>query len=937
MMIQGYTTSSCIEAQAQLLIEDERRPPCRASTARQHVLRGSRAVLQDAVPDSQGARSDAPRRSRSSTSRPCPSSTARREPPSTPLTMRARRRAARLVRRSARQGAAGRKRRRSTRRPTNRRSSSAFIGRVDVAPVRGSRLVDVTFTATRSGVRGAGRQHARRRVRRSEPEGASCRARRTCSTGSTSELDKQQKKVQESERALADYREKQNAMSLDDKQNIVLSRLTQLNDALDRRARTKKAQKEALYNQVRSMSATTVAGRDPGHRAEPAGADVKSQHRRAAAADARSCSEKYGEKHPDRAVGATRTCRKRSSQLDVEIEPRAAVDQERLRDGGARRADASRRTSTPAKADAQDLSQKSVDYNVMEREAKSNRAGVRVAARSARRSCASSSNSRANNVRVDRPRRGAEGADHAGRAPHVADVARRRPRRWRSRVAFGLDYMNDTIKTPEDVDAAAEAAVPRPRAVGPRRQAPAARLVARAARFRRVVPLAAHVAHRRSTRATARRSWSSPARSRSKARRRRRPTSRWRWPTAARACCSIDADMRRPGLHRPLRLTNERGLSQVLIGQARVRDVIQRTVDPNLLAITAGKTPPNPSELLASERMKTLLDEPGARAVRLDHHRHAAGARGHRRRHPGAARLRRHVRHRRGDDAPPAGRARDRDDHADAHPKTAAVVLNKVDFARNKYYYSRYYGHQYKNYYAEAPSSARTAAASSCPLIAGWTLFAFGGAYRLDDGAARRGRAARWPSPSGRRSPGAAVRRSIWRSAPDSLIAALQLVPLPPSIRASALARRDRHAIARCAWRGARAGARAADDRPRGVGAGADAVDQRRALFFWSARAHPRQSGVRRATSSASRCAGSRLRPSSHPAAQRRAAAALRRCGGRSRPNARPVRPFVNRNDLAAWFVMAIPLTLGYLVARFVSRREPRFRSPRRSTTRASG
>src|SRR6202011_715128 len=69
----------------------------------------------------------------------------------------------------------------------------------------------------------------------------------------------------------------------------------------------------------------------------------------------------------------------------------------------------------------------------------------------------------------------------------------------------------------------------------------------------------------------------------------------------------IDADMRRPGLHRPLRLTNDRGLSQVLVGQARVRDVIQRTVDPNLLAITAGKTPPNPSELLASERMRTLL------------------------------------------------------------------------------------------------------------------------------------------------------------------------------------------------------------------------------------------------------------------------------------------------------------------------------------------
>jgi len=37
-----------------------------------------------------------------------------------------------------------------------------------------------------------------------------------------------------------------------------------------------------------------------------------------------------------------------------------------------------------------------------------------------------------------------------------------------------------------------------------------------------------------------------------------------------------------------------------------------------------------------------------------------------------------------------------------AQPRLVAAVLNKVDFTRNKYYYSRYYGHQYKNYYAEA-------------------------------------------------------------------------------------------------------------------------------------------------------------------------------------------------------------------------------------------
>ena len=214
-------------------------------------------------------------------------------------------------------------------------------------------------------------------------------------------------------------------------------------------------------------------------------------------------------------------------------------------------------------------------------------------------------------------------------------------------------------------DAAPEAAVPRPGAVGPRRQAPGARLVARAARLRRSVPVAADVADVALSRPTARRLCSSRARSRSKARRRRRATSRWRWRTAARACCSSTPTCGGPGLHRPLRLTNERGLSQVLIGQARVRDVIQRTVDPNLLAITAGRTPPNPSELLASERMKTLLSEPVARSVRLDRDRHAAGARRHRRGHPRAAGVRRDLRRRRGDDAPPPRRARARDDHVE--------------------------------------------------------------------------------------------------------------------------------------------------------------------------------------------------------------------------------------------------------------------------------
>jgi capsular exopolysaccharide synthesis family protein len=163
----------------------------------------------------------------------------------------------------------------------------------------------------------------------------------------------------------------------------------------------------------------------------------------------------------------------------------------------------------------------------------------------------------------------------------------------------------------------------------------------------------------------------------------------------------IDADMRRPGLHRPLQLTNERGLSQVLAGQARVRDVIQRTADPNLVVITAGSLPPNPSELLASERMKTLLtnlthgpfdwiliDTPPVLAV-TDAVVLAPAVSGVTF-VIGAEMTRRRL----------AERAVET--IMQSRPRYAAVVLNKVDVARNKYYYSRYYGHQYKNYYAEA-------------------------------------------------------------------------------------------------------------------------------------------------------------------------------------------------------------------------------------------
>lgn len=71
----------------------------------------------------------------------------------------------------------------------------------------------------------------------------------------------------------------------------------------------------------------------------------------------------------------------------------------------------------------------------------------------------------------------------------------------------------------------------------------------------------------------------------------------------------VDADLRRPTLADTYRLDSKVGLTQVLAGEVGVGEVIQESPFPNLQLIAAGRIPPNPSELLGSQRMHALVDE----------------------------------------------------------------------------------------------------------------------------------------------------------------------------------------------------------------------------------------------------------------------------------------------------------------------------------------
>ncbi len=567
----------------------------------------------------------------------------------------------------------------------------AFLGRVTVEPVRSSRLVDLYFDSSDA-------QFAATAVNALAEEYVDQNLEFTLASTQKSlewlaqEVQRQQQVAQASERALAEYREQQNAISLDDHQKIVVTRLNQLYDSVTR-AKTERMQKEGLWNQVRNGDPDTIAAviqntfvaTLKGRRAE-------------LQRDRMRLSERYGEKHPE-IVKINADIENARRQLEVETQKAVRVVRNEYE-----AALAQERTLTQAleeqKGAAMDLNRKSIDYTVLERDAASSRE-VYNSLLQREKELRVISSSRANNVRL------------MDRAEVPGGPFTPNPRRdWMMAIFFGLifsigyalalDYLDDTVKTPEDITRRLKlhflGLVP----------------IVRGDQYPLIsgsVPHDFGEAFR--TLRTSLVSLNPGQGPKIVAITSAQPLE-GKTTTAVNIAVAlavggarvllVDADMRRPSLHRTLRVSNDRGLSHLLTGEARMREVVQRTEDPNLLAIAGGRTPSNPSELLGSDRMRTfvaslesspfdwvIIDTPPVLAVTdavilapLVHGVTFV---------VGAEMTRWRL----------AERAIET--IVAARPRTISAVLNKVDFARNKYYYARYYGHQYKNCYVEAPAA----------------------------------------------------------------------------------------------------------------------------------------------------------------------------------------------------------------------------------------
>lgn len=71
----------------------------------------------------------------------------------------------------------------------------------------------------------------------------------------------------------------------------------------------------------------------------------------------------------------------------------------------------------------------------------------------------------------------------------------------------------------------------------------------------------------------------------------------------------LDGDMRKPTVWKTFRLSNQKGLSTLLVSPDDIADSIQKTTIDNLSVLTSGPQPPNPSELLGSTREEVIMDQ----------------------------------------------------------------------------------------------------------------------------------------------------------------------------------------------------------------------------------------------------------------------------------------------------------------------------------------
>jgi capsular exopolysaccharide synthesis family protein len=575
----------------------------------------------------------------------------------------------------------------------------ALLSRLSISPVRNSRLVDVSYESPDPAL-AARVLNALARMYIEQSLEFKFLASKEASDWLGQRLAEERKKVEAAEQALQRYREQHASVSLEDRQNIVVQKLTDLNSAVTR-AKTERVAKQTLYNQLIALQSDPARlDTFPAILLNPLIQQLKSQLTDVQRQHAQ-LSEQLGEKHPDMAKVRS-SIQTTEAKLQTEIakvaqavrnEYQAADDQEQ----------SLTRMLNDQKRDALDLNQIGIEYGVLQRNAESTRQLYQTLLQRTNETNVSGELKTSNVRIVD----AAEAPQGPVRPNHQSDMLMgfAGGALFAIVLAFFFEYMDNRIKAPQDIKA--YLGLPFLGFVPAIRHQPKGSVPL----LNNGVPSGFSEAFR-SVRTNVLFSSASDA-TRSVVVTSTAPRE-GKTLVASNLAIGLaqsglrvllmDADLRRPRVHEAFGYDQEPGLSNFLVGRQKGSDVVVRKSDvPGLYVLAAGKHPPNPAELLGSRRFIEfvhslgqhfdwiVIDSPPVLPV-TDASILAHGATGVVF-VVGAEMTSRHA----------AQSAVEQLQKAGAH--MIGVVLNRVRLDRNRYYYSRHYRREYTEYYTDSKTA----------------------------------------------------------------------------------------------------------------------------------------------------------------------------------------------------------------------------------------
>ena len=569
-----------------------------------------------------------------------------------------------------------------------------FQGGVSIEPVRNSQLVDILYTSTDPDFAAkAANALARAYIGQSMEYRFS--ESKEAADWLGQQLTEQRKALEASEAALQAYREKNGAVSVaDSASNIVVQRLTDLNGALTK-AKTERINKEALYNQLKSAEVSGKLDTFPAVLAndyiQKLRADLSDLQRQQA-----QLAERYGERHAEM-IKIRAAVESADAKLKVELSK--VVESVRNEYQAARSEEQSLQEAlNNQKAEALSQNRTGIEFGVLQREVESNKQLYESLMQRTKETGISSERKNTNIRVVDEARvPGSPISPNVRRSTMLSLVA---GLVLSLGLVFFVDYMDNRLKTPQDLKAYLGVpflglipTVPKGKnAVNPLLTEVDAPSFAEAFKTVRTNVLFSSAEDGiRSLVVTS------------------------AGPGEGKSICSaniaialaqsglrvllVDADMRRPRVHEIFDVAEEPGLSNLLTGNSKASEVIQKSKVNGLWLMSAGHIPPNPAELLSSPRFVdflgaledhfdwVVLDTPPVLVV-SDSMVVANKATG--------------VVFVVGADQTTRGAAHNAVEQlTSANAVVIGSVLNKADIHRHSHYYSSYYRKEYARYYVK--------------------------------------------------------------------------------------------------------------------------------------------------------------------------------------------------------------------------------------------